>query len=336
MGKIRLGIWRAGDSDMEHDRLLYETAKKAIEFLDAPKAKAAATRRAYNSDWRQFEGWCEKNGLTSLPAEPSSMARYVDYRARPEEGGKPCKVATISRRLSSINAAHKLVRLDAPATMNESRLTETLQEIRRTFAAQQQTRKKPPTPARIAQILDTLDGSVTAARNSALPLTGVAGALRSSDLAAMRLEDLKWHEKGIAIDLSRPIEHGAKHRTIEIPFGGGDQPCPVKALEDWLTVAKLEGGPVFCGVGAFGTIGKGINPTSIGRLVQNIVRKAQISSPRSYGAHSIRRGYETEGRASGPDRQMASQAGHPSKATIRRQTLVDQTDKRAAARALGL
>jgi integrase len=111
---------------------------------------------------------------------------------------------------------------------------------------------------------------------------------------------------------------------------------PVKALEDWLTIAKLEGGPVFRSAGAFGTIGKGINPDSIGRLVQNIVRKAQISSPRSYGGRSIRRGYETEARASGLDRQMASQAGHPSKATVRRQTLVDRADKQAAVRELGL
>jgi hypothetical protein len=182
--------------------------------------------------------------------------------------------------------------------------------------------------------MDTLDGSVSAARNRALLLIGVAGALMNSELAAMRLEDLKWHEKGITIDLSRPIEHGAKHRAIEIPFGG-DLPCPVKALKDWLVIAKLEDGHVFRSVGTFGTIGKGIHPDSIGKLVQNMVRKAHISSPRSYGGRSIRRGCEIEGRAS-LDRQMASQAGHPSKATVRRQALADQIDKRAAVAALGL
>jgi hypothetical protein len=127
-----------------------------------------------------------------LPAEPSSLARYVEYLARPEEGGRPCKPTTITRRLSSINVAHKLVSVDAPATMNESRLI----EIRRTFAGQQQTRKKPLTPARIARIMGTLDGSVSAARNWALLLIGVAGALGNSELDAMRLERPGMARKG--------------------------------------------------------------------------------------------------------------------------------------------
>jgi hypothetical protein len=47
---------------------------------------------------------------------------------------------------------------------------------------------------------------------------------------------------------------------------------------------------VFRSFGSSGLIRKGINPNSIGRLVQNMVRKAQISSPQLYGGHSLRIG----------------------------------------------
>jgi hypothetical protein len=57
-----------------------------------------------------------------------------------------------------------------------------------------------------------------AVRNRALLLIGVAGALGNSDLAAIRVESLKWHVKGVAIDLPQTIYDGAKRRTVEIPF----------------------------------------------------------------------------------------------------------------------
>ena len=119
---------------MDNDRLLYETAEKAVRLSDASRPKSASTRRAYTSDWRHFVLWCHENGLDSLPAKPSSIARYVDYLARPGDGAKPSKPATISRRLCSINAAHKAAQLDSPATVNESQLSETMHDLRQAFA----------------------------------------------------------------------------------------------------------------------------------------------------------------------------------------------------------
>ena len=38
------------------------------------RAKAANTRRAYASAWRQFESWCDARGLAPLPARPEAVA----------------------------------------------------------------------------------------------------------------------------------------------------------------------------------------------------------------------------------------------------------------------
>ena len=90
-------------------------------------------------------------------------------------------------------------------------------------------------------------------------MIGVAGVLGNSDLADIRIESLKWHEKGLAIDLPQAIDDGAERRTLEIPFAAVDQPCAVKALKDWLMIAKLEEGKVFRSFGTSGTIRDGIS-----------------------------------------------------------------------------
>jgi integrase len=311
---------------MDDGRTLRETAKVAVELSRAYRTKAASTRRAYSSDWRHFEGWCQENGLNALPAEPSSIARYVESLVRPGDGAKSKKAATISRRLSAINAAHRQVRLVPPALKSELQLTEIMQEIKQALATEQRRRKQPLTPTLLAKMLATPDEPIATARNRALLLIGVAGSLRNSDLAAVQVEDLIWHEEGITIKPSRSI--GATPRRIEIPFAVGDQPCPVKALESWLTIAKVKSGRVFRSVGKFGTVGKGIHPNSINELVKKIIRMADIPSPQSYGASSIRSGYATERLESATDRVIARLA--------RRQALIDQADRRAAVESLGL
>ena len=134
---------------------LFETAQKAGEYIRA--SKVAATRRAYDSDWRHFEGGCGKNGLASLPAEPRSVALYIAHLASPGEGESPRKAATISRRLTSINTVHKMAGLDSPASMNHRLVAATFHGIWRTLGTAQ-TRKKPLTRERIVRIVDRSRG----------------------------------------------------------------------------------------------------------------------------------------------------------------------------------
>ena len=41
------------------------------------------TRRVYGTQWRLFQGWCDEVGLSALPAEPLTVARYLAARASP-------------------------------------------------------------------------------------------------------------------------------------------------------------------------------------------------------------------------------------------------------------
>jgi len=109
------------------------------------------------------------------------------------------------------------------------------------------------------------------------------------------------------------------------------------ALENWLKIAQVREGPVFRSVGQYGKVGGGLHPNSIGRLVKDLVRKAKISAPESYGGHSLRAGFVTEASANGAtDGQIMKQTGHTSLAMVRRYARADQQDKQSAESKLGL
>jgi integrase len=314
---------------------LYETAKAAHQYME--EAKAKATRRAYASDWRHFASWCDANGLTSLPATPSTVALYLTSLAKPGENEKPRKAATITRRLTSINAAHKEKGLDSPATMNHHLVASTLHGIRRNLGVAQ-TRKKPLTRDRIVKLLGSLVGPIAAARDKALLLIGFAGSLRRSELAALKVNEITRHRNGITLLIPRSkTDQEGEGREVEILLGAHDQTCPVMALENWLKVAGVESGQVFRRVGQHGTVGDGLDKDSIGRIVKRLVRRARLANPESYGGHSLRAGFVTEASANGAtDRQIMKQTGHKSIAMVHRYAREDQKDRQAAASKLGL
>ena len=105
---------------------LYATARAAQNFAKA--ARSPATRRAYNSDWKDFAAWCAANALESLPADPSTVALYLSAQA--SKGRKP---ATITRKLTSISTAHRRAGHPSPCDRTYLVVTETLQGIRRTL-----------------------------------------------------------------------------------------------------------------------------------------------------------------------------------------------------------
>jgi hypothetical protein len=64
-------------------------------------ATAAATRRAYESDFSHFSGWATAHGLSPLPASPHTVALYVTAH---QDLLRP---ASLLRRLSAIAVAHR-------------------------------------------------------------------------------------------------------------------------------------------------------------------------------------------------------------------------------------
>ena len=70
---------------------------------------AGNTRRVYGAQWRIFEGWCDGVGLSALPAEPLTVARYLAARA-----GSGAAIATLRLAASAISKAHEWAKLESP------------------------------------------------------------------------------------------------------------------------------------------------------------------------------------------------------------------------------
>ena len=67
------------------------------------------TRRTYDAQWRLFAGWCDDVGLSSLPAQHLTVARYLAARA-----GSGASIATLRLATSAISKAHEWAKLESP------------------------------------------------------------------------------------------------------------------------------------------------------------------------------------------------------------------------------
>ena len=67
------------------------------------------TRRVYGTQWRLFQGWCDEVGLSALPAEPLTVARYLAARAN-----SGASIATMRLAASAITKAHEWAKLETP------------------------------------------------------------------------------------------------------------------------------------------------------------------------------------------------------------------------------
>ena len=358
--------------ELAPDDPLYAAAVAANQFIRA--AKAPATVRAYAADWRHFTAWCTEHDLSALPATPDTVALYLADLARadqaesaeaaaetdrqsaaaegegeapaepadpegaaPAPARKPLKVSTIARRLTVINAKHKEANLDSPARLSHAKVAAAMQGIRRTLGSAQ-VRKRPLTLAKIQKLLDVLEGPIAAARDKALLLVGFVGGLRRSELAAIRVEHLRWHRTGctIRIPWSKTDQEG-KGREIELPLGVSDRTCPCLALENWLKIANIKDGFVLRRVGMYGHVGAALDKDSIGRIIQRLVRRARFAHPEAYAGHSLRAGFVTEAARNGAsDREIMRQTGHKSRTMIDRYARAEQQDRQAAVRKLGV
>jgi hypothetical protein len=73
---------------------------------------------------------------------------------------------------------------------------------------------------------------------------GFAGALRRSELAPIRIEQLEKTERGLRLTL--PQTKGSLTNAVIVPLPYGHTAlCPVRALSAWLETATITSGPVF-------------------------------------------------------------------------------------------
>jgi site-specific recombinase XerD len=255
-----------------------ETAKA---FAQAEKA--AATRRAYRTDFDLFRAWCEPRGVSPLPASPESVAAFPAAEA--SRGIKP---SSIGRRVAAIRYAHRLAGCDTLPTDSEA-VRATVRGIRRTVGAAK-ARKAPIMAETVRSMAQAAPDTLRGARDRAMLLLGFAGAFRRSELVALDFADLEETEDGFRITIRKSkTDQEGQGQTIGIARGSAA--CPVRAVKAWLTAAGITEGAIFRPVPGE-VAAERLRP----RAVANIVKKyaKRIGLPISdFSAHSLRSGFLT-------------------------------------------
>src|SRR5664280_2134842 len=216
-------------------------------------ARAANTLRGYRSDWAEFTGWCGAHGLDPLPPAPGTVTGYLTELAR-----AGAKVGTMSRRLSAIRFAARL-RNQVDPTAN-ARVVAVWEGIRRTHGAppEQAATLMPP------ELFDVLaacpqvkkrwktrgrasEPDLAGLRDTALLLVGFVAALRRSELADLKVDEVAEHTNGAVLTLprSKTNQTGEQTELVVLPRAGHPARCPVTTLQAWLAAAGITGGPVF-------------------------------------------------------------------------------------------
>lgn len=277
------------------------------------EAMADNTRRAYATDWRDFEAFCQDRGIDPLSAGVEVIAAYITDL---HDAGR--KISTIRRKVSTVSSAYAEAGLPRPTDNAKIRKL-----LKGTSNTQRKAGIRTEEAAAISlQQLEAVctslmrDGSAAAIRDRAILVTGFFGAFRRSELAGITWEQVAKDNNGFTVELTaaKNIKDG-ETQVKAFPFRSNIAVCPVRALEAWQRISGATTGPVFTVVSKLGRMeATGIYDKIIDRLVKRYFGN-------DYSAHSLRAGFITEaGRKNISAVSIAHQTGHKTLQMIQKYT----------------
>ncbi|TXN76621.1 tyrosine-type recombinase/integrase, partial [Methylobacterium sp. WL18] len=269
----------------------------------------ANTVRAYRSDWAHFSEWCAREGLDPLPAAPAAVGLYIAAHA------DALSVATLSRRLSSIAAAHRLAGhgLDP----RHPAIADVMAGLRRERGSAQRHAEALTVP-RLRQVLTGLGDTLGDRRDRALLLVGTAAALRRSELVALDVADIAVLPEGLRITIRRSKTDQDGAGVVLAVGRTGTATCPAAAFATWLAAAGIAEGAAFRGVDRHGRVGGRLSGNAVALIVQRRAAAAGFDAA-AYAGHSMRAGFATSAARAGiGELAIARQTRHTSLTVLRR------------------
>jgi len=281
-------------------------AERAAAY--AEQARAANTRRAYDSDWRHFSDWSRSRGIEPMPASASLVATYLALHAG------ELKVSTLQRRLTAIKIAHELAGFELDTTGRTFR--DIWSGIKKEHGAPA-SQKAALMITDLRKLVDGLPETLIGLRDRALLLIGFAGALRRSELVSLCLQERigdSWIEKtrgGLVLHLGRTkADQQASGEDVGVPYGSNPYTCPVRAFDAWTNAAELTEGPLFRAIDRHGNVGiEALSDKTVVNVVKAAVKRVAITDGMSqekadgeaarFAGHSLRSGLATSAAEAG-------------------------------------
>ena len=262
------------------------------------------TKRSYGKAWRIFEDWCAQHGRTPLPATPATLADYAAHLC--DLGRAP---STVEHRIATVHRQHRLAGYPKGTPDAEgARLV--LRGHRRDYAESgQRTKEAPPiTRDRLRQMSAACDRNTLAGRRDRLLLViGWALAGRRSELAALRIEDVRVADNELEIRIrSSKTDKDSTGETVNVPAGEHVDTDPVGLFEDWMAALTECGGDTTAGK-LFRAVTRndrlyrhaGLSADAVNDVVKRAAQRAGLPQAHRYSAHSLRAGFATQASSDG-------------------------------------
>ena len=279
----------------------------------ARAARAGNTWRAYDADLWHFATWCHQEGLTPLPAAPTTVAAYLAAHAPPT-----LAVSTLRRRLAAISVVHQAAGHKAPDLPTRAA------EVKAVWAGIRRTHGTAPKKVRAARtkvinaLVAPLEPKPIDVRDRALLLLGFAGALRRSELVGLDVADITEDGGGLRLVLRRSkTDQEGETTTVGLPYGSNPATCPVRAWRAWRDLARLAGGPAFRAITRHGHISSArLGDRAVARMIRRRALAAGLDG--DFAGHSLRAGFATEGYAQGTPELAVMRHGRWRSASVMR------------------
>lgn len=251
--------------------------RKHIARLEG--AYAQKTIDGYAIDFGEFASWCRKKRLRSLPAEPETIARFID------DAAERLKASSVKRKVSAIRKVHRLAGHYGVAE-DESVV----------LAIRRAKRRQPGRPRqalgvtaeRRDRMLAACEDDLRGLRDRVLIAVGFDTLCRRSELVAIRVQDLSRNDVGTYSVLVRRAKNDPEGmgRTAHLSR-------QTSALVDrWLTKTELNRGPLLRPVYK-SVVAKGsLSPATVGRVLKQLAEVANFPEEerRLVSGHSLRVG----------------------------------------------
>ncbi|WP_024285342.1 tyrosine-type recombinase/integrase [Cellulomonas sp. KRMCY2] len=271
--------------------------EEADEILElAARAVSDGTKRAYASSWRTWTAWCTARGhepWCTTPEHAAVLGVWIKERA-----GSGIAMSTITKDLAAVSKEHLDAGQSDPTAARGVR--QVMKGARQKYGIAPKRRAHALTTAEIRRVLAQIDRStLRGKRDAAIILTGFAGAMRRSELAALTVGDLDFKARGAVVTLrkSKADQEGAGV-PVGLPRGQHPETDPVGALRAWIAAASIEGAdPLFQRIGRRATkvMDQGLSGAAISEILIERARAAGLEDEALHvTGHSLRAGHATQ------------------------------------------
>lgn len=221
--------------------------------------------RAIRSDTKVFADWCATQGYASLPAEPATIAAFVDDQAAQRAP------ATVRRYVSSIAHLHRAADVGDPTKSETVRLA--LKRMARSRGTRQRQARGLTGDLR-SRLIDAAPDTLRGKRDAALLSVAYDTLARRSELVAMQVSDVEQVEDGSGAVLIRRSKADQEGRG-QLRYLAPDT---MDLLRGWLEAAGVTDGALSCGVTKGGRANGSLHPDSVARSFKRMAREAGVKA----------------------------------------------------------